>query len=613
MVVNLPRIGGRFASTGIVGAAPWLTSEFVESGVHNENYKILPFEIVDGKNEAGLIVNTNVVPMDFEPTTESVPTDDKEFTVCASMLPRFILDRFDNALTAVNYIKEHVAVYMPKMMQDMHYELHFMVADKNSTYCLEFVDNEAKIVDITDSPYIFNFYRYGVTLNDDNTVYSPATQDDEHNAIITNGITENGCGLERHNLVVGRYDSLTDNNMSDLLKDLYYTNSYYPENDMFTEFVGINGLNVVSDPADFTDTMLVAKDKFDNRSRDPESEYYGTWQTTHSVVYDMTSNVILLSTQEGNTYTEYELTVQSYGGVVRYDKEQELTSDQKIQARENIGAGTSDFDGSYNSLSDKPTIPAAQVNSDWDASSGVAAILNKPTNLSDFTNDEDFVDRAFVNSSIATNTANFIGTFESVEELEEYTGTVTNNDYAFVVVYDEVITTEVKQYDRYKYKADIAEWTFEYTLNNSSFTAEQWAAIQSGINSTKVAQIETNRQAIAQLVSALSGKQDTLTPGQNITIEDNVISASGSPNAVLYTAQSLTTAQEDQARENIDAQKKVTSGNKLSSDLIDDTNNTNKFVTAEDKESWDSKMGLVITGDTLTFTNIYQGAEEVEF
>lgn len=34
--------------------------------------------------------------------------------------------------------------------------------------------------------------------------------------------------------------------------------------------------------------------------------------------------------------------------------------------------------GSYTDLSDKPTIPAAQVNSDWDASSGVAQILNKP-------------------------------------------------------------------------------------------------------------------------------------------------------------------------------------------------------------------------------------------
>lgn len=35
----------------------------------------------------------------------------------------------------------------------------------------------------------------------------------------------------------------------------------------------------------------------------------------------------------------------------------------------------------YNSLTNKPTIPAAQVNADWNATSGVAQILNKP-NLS---------------------------------------------------------------------------------------------------------------------------------------------------------------------------------------------------------------------------------------
>ena len=58
---------------------------------------------------------------------------------------------------------------------------------------------------------------------------------------------------------------------------------------------------------------------------------------------------------------------------------QTLSSAQQLQARTNIGAGTSNFSGSYNDLTNKPTIPAAQVNSDWNASSGVAQILNKPT------------------------------------------------------------------------------------------------------------------------------------------------------------------------------------------------------------------------------------------
>jgi hypothetical protein len=37
------------------------------------------------------------------------------------------------------------------------------------------------------------------------------------------------------------------------------------------------------------------------------------------------------------------------------------------------------FSNDYNDLDNKPTIPAAQVNSDWNATSGVAEILNKPT------------------------------------------------------------------------------------------------------------------------------------------------------------------------------------------------------------------------------------------
>lgn len=48
-------------------------------------------------------------------------------------------------------------------------------------------------------------------------------------------------------------------------------------------------------------------------------------------------------------------------------------------ARTNLGLATVASSGSYTDLSNKPTIPAAQVNADWNAVSGVAQILNKPT------------------------------------------------------------------------------------------------------------------------------------------------------------------------------------------------------------------------------------------
>lgn len=44
-------------------------------------------------------------------------------------------------------------------------------------------------------------------------------------------------------------------------------------------------------------------------------------------------------------------------GAVRYDITQTLIDSEKARARANIGAGTSDFDGRYSSLSGKPTIP----------------------------------------------------------------------------------------------------------------------------------------------------------------------------------------------------------------------------------------------------------------
>lgn len=103
--------------------------------------------------------------------------------------------------------------------------------------------------------------------------------------------------------------------------------------------------------------------------------------------------------------------------------------------------------------------------------------------------DNQLADKAFVNSTVGTNTAIFRGTFNSVAALEAYSGEKTNNDYAFVIVYDPAAPAEVLRYDRYK--TDGTTWSFEFSLNNSSFTAAQWAAIQSGITAEDVALIGT--------------------------------------------------------------------------------------------------------------------------
>lgn len=104
--------------------------------------------------------------------------------------------------------------------------------------------------------------------------------------------------------------------------------------------------------------------------------------------------------------------------------------------------------------------------------------------------ENQLADKNFVNSSVATNTANYISNngepFTSVAQLEAYSGTVTNNDYAFVTGTDSEGNT---YYDRYKatVSGGVVTWAKEYRLNNSSFTAVQWAAIESGITASLVA------------------------------------------------------------------------------------------------------------------------------
>lgn len=96
------------------------------------------------------------------------------------------------------------------------------------------------------------------------------------------------------------------------------------------------------------------------------------------------------------------------------------------------------------------------------------------------TSENKLADKSFVNSSISTNTANFLGTYTTLADIEAIPNP-TNNDYAFLETTDSAGNT---LYDRYKYNG--TQWLFEYELNNSSFTAEQWATINSGLTSTSV-------------------------------------------------------------------------------------------------------------------------------
>ena len=136
-------------------------------------------------------------------------------------------------------------------------------------------------------------------------------------------------------------------------------------------------------------------------------------------------------------------------------------------------------------------------------------------------------DKNFVNSSISTNTANFVGTYNSLAELQAVQSP-TNNDYGFVIEHD---AAGNEYYDRYKYVASSQQWLFEYKVESTPFTAAQWAAIQSGITSalvTKLSALPTNaelQQALTLINTTLAGKANSadLSKKQDVLTADGVV------------------------------------------------------------------------------------------
>ena len=137
-------------------------------------------------------------------------------------------------------------------------------------------------------------------------------------------------------------------------------------------------------------------------------------------------------------------------------------------------------------------------------------------------------DKNFVNSSISTATAIYRGAYNLVSDLGLTTSateqqiaaalatkmaalgiTPDNNDYCFVQVPTADATpTQIERVDRYKFNG--TAWLLEFSLNNSGFTAAQWAALNSGITTglvTKLIDLPTN----SELTALLNGKQAVIS------------------------------------------------------------------------------------------------------
>ena len=152
-----------------------------------------------------------------------------------------------------------------------------------------------------------------------------------------------------------------------------------------------------------------------------------------------------------------------------------------------------------NAIAASETVPSSNLATTL---AGKEEVSNKKQSIDDTSTIEYPSSKAvadFVNSSVSTSTATYRGNYNVVSDLSltydaselqiatalisAISTTPDNNDYCFVQIPTATATpTIIDHVDRYKF--DGTNWAYEYTLNNSGFTAAEWATIQSGITSS---------------------------------------------------------------------------------------------------------------------------------
>lgn len=175
-----------------------------------------------------------------------------------------------------------------------------------------------------------------------------------------------------------------------------------------------------------------------------------------SVFYDYTSNKLIYVDKDGNPNI-FELRGTSY----TFD-----WTDGILTITDDVSGDVTeiDFDDRYYNKSEIQSLILDLIPAQASASNQLA-------------------DKDFVNSSIETATATFRGTFTVLADLLATTG--DKNDYAYLKTLDP--TSGLYSFDKYTYGTN--GWEYAYTINSSGFTAEQLAALNSGITSSLVSKI----------------------------------------------------------------------------------------------------------------------------
>lgn len=203
-----PFYGVEHSSLGFAAINPGHTrrrmSEIVEGNLLDPYLFILPYSLIDGINDAGIYVQSNAV---YTSDVSKIDLNPGKPGCCEqTMVPRMILDRA-GSLEDVPSILESLHVYGSSIIKDIN--LHFLVADKERCFVVEFENDRFDIVEFS---VLTNF-----RLNRGFQVLTDGKPDWET-------IEDYGMGVERWQIAnVGLMNGMSLRDLQDVLR---YTNAY---------------------------------------------------------------------------------------------------------------------------------------------------------------------------------------------------------------------------------------------------------------------------------------------------------------------------------------------------------------------------------------------------
>ena len=268
----------RYATIG-VGRLAKINSGTVDEGLSQQKLELLPWLLLDGMNEKGLVVSSNVV---FKTDWGEVPhtgTNPDAPELNAILLIRPLLDNCATVDEAVAYLQNYNITPMDSEITD----LHFMISDPEKTYVLEIYNNE-------------------IVVKEQNIMTNYFINIDE--------MPEHPDGLERMQILTENYnEGKTMEGMYSLMQRVKYTNSYYTSNGWYSELgLTYEQLQNVSEEAKAY--LQMSQEEFEDEleyvKKNGLRETTEWWDTVHNSIYDIKGGKLWVTVHERYEEGPYE-------------------------------------------------------------------------------------------------------------------------------------------------------------------------------------------------------------------------------------------------------------------------------------------------------------------